>query len=346
MVQQKDANKEMRQPFAGLRTILSSKELLDFAFSRARKEAMKVSAKLPKEIMVRRKETTRIETAGKALVEKLQSVLEDMPQLDDLPPLYRELADTVVGVQSLKKNLGALKWAAITVGNIAKSYSRRTRVADGIDEASNARRSAYGRISSVIKQISGNLDYLRDSRSKLAKLPTFSTDVHTLVVAGYANVGKSSLVKQISSAKPEVDSYPFTTKEIMVGHGRVGERLYQVVDTPGLLDRPLKNRNKIELQAILALRYLANCIIFLLDPSETCGYSMEKQLNLFKEIDEEFPDTPKIVAMNKIDLAEKEALEKIKAMFPEVYPLSALTNEGVRNVLEAALSKAGNINLG
>jgi nucleolar GTP-binding protein len=132
----------------------------------------------------------------------------------------------------------------------------------------------------------------------------------------------------------------------MVGHGRLEERLYQVIDTPGLLDRPLKNRNKIELQAILALRYLANCIIFLLDPSETCGYSMAKQLNLFKEIDEMFPDTPKIVAMNKIDLAEKEAVEKTKAMFPEAYPLSALTNEGVKKVLEAALSKAGNTNLG
>jgi nucleolar GTP-binding protein len=345
LVQQKDENKEMRQPFAGLRTIPSSKELLDIAFSRAKKDAMKVSTKLPKEIMVRRKETTRIETAGRTLVEKLQNVLEDMPQLDELPPLYKELADIVVGVQSLKKNLGALKWAAITVGNIAKSYSRRTKAANGIDEASNSRRSAYGRISSVIKQISGNLDYLGDSRSKLVKLPTFLTNVRTLVVAGYANVGKSSLVRQISSAKPEIASYPFTTKEIMVGHGRVEDKLYQVVDTPGLLDRPLKDRNKIELQAILALRYLANCIIFLIDPTGTCGYSLEKQVNLFREIEEEFPDTPKIVALNKIDLAEKDAVEKSRAMLPEVLLLSALTNEGVTEVLEAALLKAVNASL-
>lgn len=336
----------MRQPFARLRTILSSKELLDYAFGGAKKEAMKISTKLPKETMIRRKETTRIETAGRAVAEKLQNVLGDMPQLDDLPPLYRELADIVADVQSLKKNLGALNWAALTVGNIAKSYSRRARFADGIEEASNARRSAYGRISSVIKQISGSLDYLRDSRSKLVKLPTFSTDLRTLVVAGYANVGKSSLVRQISSAKPEIASYPFTTKEIMVGHGRAEAGPYQVIDTPGLLDRPLKNRNKYELQAILALRYLANCIIFLLDPSETCGYTLEKQLNLYREIDVEFPDTPKIVALNKIDLSEKEAVERVKAIFPEVLSLSALKNEGVKEVLEAALSKAENLNLG
>ena len=62
----------------------------------------------------------------------------------------------------------------------------------------------------------------------------------------------------------------------------------QMVDTPGLLDRPLYERNDIELQAILALNYLANLILFIIDASEFCGYTIDEQINLFKEIRELF----------------------------------------------------------
>jgi len=241
----------------------------------------------------------------------------------------------------LKKNLAALNWAARTIKNMADFYSRIARTAEDSDKAANARKAAYGRISSVVKQISSNLDYLKDARDKLARLPTFEMNVTTLVVAGYANVGKSSFVRQISSAKPEVASYPFTTKEIMVGHGKVEEKFYQVVDTPGLLDRPLKDRNKIELQAILALKHLANCIIFIVDPTETCGYTIEKQLNLYNEIEGEFPEIPKIVAINKMDFIESTQREEAEKLFAGAYRVSALRNEGVREVLEAALSKTG-----
>ncbi|GCA65357.1 hypothetical protein KIPB_016930, partial [Kipferlia bialata] len=70
----------------------------------------------------------------------------------------------------------------------------------------------------------------------------------------------------------EVQPYAFTTRSLFVGHMNFRLLRWQVIDTPGLLDRPLEQRNAIELQAITALMHLQSAGLFLLDPSEQCGY--------------------------------------------------------------------------
>ena len=75
----------------------------------------------------------------------------------------------------------------------------------------------YGRISSVIKQIEKVLQFVSDAQRILKDFPEI-LDVPTVVIAGYPNVGKSSLLRKLSSAKPKVAQYPFTTQEVHVGH--------------------------------------------------------------------------------------------------------------------------------
>jgi nucleolar GTP-binding protein len=60
-------------------------------------------------------------------------------------------------------------------------------------------------------------------------------DVPTVVLVGAPNVGKSSLVRAVSSGTPEVNDYPFTTRGVTVGHIVDQERglRFQVMDTPG-----------------------------------------------------------------------------------------------------------------
>ena len=57
-----------------------------------------------------------------------------------------------------------------------------------------------------------------------------------------------------------------------------------MVDTPGLLDRPMEKRNDIEMQAISALENFGSLVLFLIDESEKCGTSIEEQHNLLEEI--------------------------------------------------------------
>ena len=122
----------------------------------------------------------------------------------------------------------------------------------------------------------------------MREIPSIDYTMPCVVIAGYPNVGKSSILKCLSSAKPKIAQYPFTTKEIIIGHLNKREgyinKTYQIIDTPGLFDRPLDERNLIEKQAIAALNHLADIILFVFDPSETCGYSLHDQKELLSQI--------------------------------------------------------------
>jgi nucleolar GTP-binding protein len=51
-----------------------------------------------------------------------------------------------------------------------------------------------------------------------------------------------------------------------------------VIDTPGILDHPLENRNTIEMQSITALAHLRCAVLYFIDLSERCGYSIKEQV--------------------------------------------------------------------
>ena len=58
----------------------------------------------------------------------------------------------------------------------------------------------------------------------------------------------------------------------------------QVIDTPGILDHSLEERNTIEMQAIIALAHLSCSVLYFVDISEQCGYTVDQQCSLFRSI--------------------------------------------------------------
>lgn len=68
-------------------------------------------------------------------------------------------------------------------------------------------------------------------------MPVVDLETPTLCLVGAPNVGKSSLVRILSTGKPEVCNYPFTTRGILMGHIVLNYQHFQVTDTPGLLKR-------------------------------------------------------------------------------------------------------------
>ena len=60
--------------------------------------------------------------------------------------------------------------------------------------------------------------------------------------------------------------------------------LFQVIDTPGILDHGLEDRNTIEMQAITALAHIRAAILYIMDLSEQCGHSLEEQVIIISEM--------------------------------------------------------------
>src|SRR5207237_3483629 len=140
----------------------------------------------------------RVRVAGQAIESTLRGVVKGFPSLARLPPFYRDLVDLLVDEGQLKKHLGAADWAADRSAKIARDYRRRIGRAEG-KTIGELRGEAYGRLSSVVNQVASDLDALIEARRALRKLPQIYPEVRTIVVEGYPDVGKSSLVRVVSS---------------------------------------------------------------------------------------------------------------------------------------------------
>ena len=326
----------MTNPYKEASPPQKTDELIDLAFKRAFKRKHNVKGSDIIEI-AREREIGRIRSMTDTVVSRLLSVVKSFPTVDNLHPFYRELAHVLVDVDRLRKSLAAAQWAAQTINRISKMYIRRIARSDDPDVMAKLRKEFTGRFSSILKQVSENIDYLADSVNTLRKLPDIDTNLPTVVLAGMPNTGKSTIIRRLSSAEPEVAPYPFTTKGLIVGHNELpGVGRVQFVDTPGLLDRPLAKRNWIERQAILALKYLGHLIVYVFDPTETCGYTVKSQLSLYREIREEF-NVPVVRVANKSDIRDlfHMKLSKIKEEVGDVIEISAELGKGVEELRKA-----------
>lgn len=163
-------------------------------------------------------------------------------------------------------------------------------------------------MASIMKRQADSLSYLEQVRQHLSRLPSIDPTAKTILLCGFPNVGKSSFLNKITRADVEVQAYPFTTKSLYVGHTEYKYQTWQVIDTPGILDRPLEERNTIEMQSITALAHLRSVIMYVVDFSEQCGYTIQQQLELFTSIKPLFVKKPVFIINNKIDVISRDRL--------------------------------------
>ena len=330
-------------------TIPTPDELLDKGFRRGKKAADLVrTSKVPKHLKSKRIEEQRVITSCQVIKDRMKMILDRVPDIEELPEFYQDYIDITVGIDKMKQSLGALNWAYGIITQLEKDYASRIRRSPS-EKASKLQKQAYGRIASVVNKIKKDLDFLDFAKANLRNMPTIDFEAVTIVIAGFPNVGKSTLLRQITDAEPEVATYPFTTKGIQIGHLERNWKKIQIIDTPGLLDRPVLDMNDIELNAMVALEHLADTILFIIDPSETCGYPLESQYHLSKEIKRIF-NVPMIYLFNKIDISlnnnenkENNFLNKYIEEIDDYLLVSAYEGKGIDEII-AILEKIEKIN--
>ncbi len=277
---------------------------LDLAFRKAR-EKVASKKKLPKEILMRTrtKEILKIDVTKDILTSRLSKILAVFPGTSTLPIFYQDLINLTLDFKKLKASFGAMDWAIKQLNKLHMLYFKKIRKEKHAEKLNAITLQYYGRVSSVIKQIDKNFSYLEHTRQVMRTYPDIK-ELPTICLYGFPNVGKTTLLNALTGTNAKIAAYSFTTISINAGYFTENEKKIQVLDVPGTLAR--EKHNDIELQAELVLNEVADLIIYVFDLSDTCGYPIEKQVELYKTISEK-KDT--VIFLSKKDLLNKDIID-------------------------------------
>ena len=164
-------------------------------------------------------------------------------------------------------------------------------------------------------------------------------------LVGFPNAGKSTFLNNISSAKPKIGDYPFTTLRPNLGTIKGNESSYVIADIPGLIEGASEG-------AGLGIKFLKHIsrtglLLIFVDLNSSESLSPVQQITLLKNELDSFKDdlTQKVswIICNKIDLIQKEQLRSIKEQIEkdlkikskEIFFISAATGEGTKDLLKS-----------
>jgi nucleolar GTP-binding protein len=334
--------------FKKIAVVPSSKDFIDIILSKTQRKTPTVVHKQYKITRIRNFYLRKIKFTQQNFHDRLAQILTEFPKLDDVHPFYADLINVLYDKDHYKLALGQINTAKHLIDNVAKDYVRLMKYGDSLYRCKQLKRAALGRMATIMKRQSSNLTYLEQVRQHLARLPSIDPYTRTIIICGFPNVGKSSFINKITRADVEVQPYAFTTKSLYVGHMDYKYLRWQVIDTPGILDHSLEERNVIEMQAVTALAHLRACVLYFMDPSEQCGHTLEEQIKLFESIKPLFANKPLIVVANKVDIiqlddlaSEKQAVLKDlrKDSDVTVMEMSTVTDLGVMEVKTEACER-------
>ena len=151
-------------------------------------------------------------------------------------------------------------------------------------------------------------------------------------LVGFPNAGKSTLLSTVSSARPKIANYPFTTLEPSLGIVEYHDRKsFVMADIPGIIEGASEGKG-------LGLRFLRhierNSLLLFMVPGDTDDIKREYEI-LLKELTNFNPDMldkHRVLAVSKCDLLDEELIEMLKETLPEDLPvvfISAVTGQGI-----------------
>jgi len=334
--------------FKKMGAIPTSTEMVDIVLTRTQRKTPTVVHPGYKINRIRSFYMRKIKFTQQTISERLTAILTDFPRLNDIHPFYSDLCNTLYDRDHYKLALGQINTARSLVESISRDMIRMIKYGDSLYRCKCLKRAALGRMCTVLKRQKASLAYLEEVRKHMSRLPALDPNTRTILMCGLPNVGKSSFMNKITRANVDVQPYAFTTKSLFVGHTDYRYLRWQVIDTPGILDHPLEERNTIEMQCITALAHLTCSVLYFIDISENCGYSIEQQCSLFKSIKPLFANKQLLVVANKIDMQPWDTLENEKKEMIEnlvtdanctLLKMSNLSEEGVSQVKTSACDK-------
>ncbi|MCI6074107.1 MAG: GTPase ObgE [Prevotella sp.] len=167
-------------------------------------------------------------------------------------------------------------------------------------------------------------------------------------LVGFPNAGKSTLLSAVSSAKPKIANYPFTTLEPSLGIVAYHDnRSFVMADIPGIIEGASEGKG-------LGLRFLRhierNSLLLFMVPGDTddIKHDYEVLLNELRRFNPELLSKHRVLAVTKCDLLDDELIQMLRETLPDDLPvvfISAVTGYGIdqlKDVLWQELNSESN----
>lgn len=294
--------------FKSITTVPNAQTFIDYTLSKTNRQTPTIVRARWKISSIRRFYMRKIRFTGQNIINRFNRIIDEFPRLDSIHPFYSDLMNVLYDRDHYKIALSQLNIGKQLILNISRDYIKLLKYGDSLYRCKQLKRAALGRMVKIIKQQKSTLLYLEQVRQHISRLPTIDPFNKTLLLIGFPSCGKSSFMNQITNANVEIAPYPFTTKSLYIGHCDYNYCRYQIIDSPGILDRKLSQRNIIEMQTITALAHL-NCIcLYFIDLSPFSNYSIQQQCKLFYSLKPLFNNKPIIIILNKCDLRKFDQL--------------------------------------
>ena len=154
-------------------------------------------------------------------------------------------------------------------------------------------------------------------------------------LVGFPNAGKSTLLSALSSARPKIANYPFTTLEPSLGIvGYRDRQSFVMADIPGIIEGASEGKG-------LGLRFLRhierNSLLLFMVPGDTDDIKREYEilLNELRNFNPEMLDKHRVLAVTKADLLDDELIEMLRETVPDDIPvvfISSVAGKGLNEL--------------
>ena len=154
-------------------------------------------------------------------------------------------------------------------------------------------------------------------------------------LVGFPNAGKSTLLSSLSSARPKIANYPFTTLEPSLGIvGYHDRQSFVMADIPGIIEGASEGKG-------LGLRFLRhierNSLLLFMVPGDTDDIKREYEilLNELRQFNPDMLDKHRVLAVTKCDLLDDELIDMLRDTLPEDVPvvfISSVTGMGLNEL--------------
>ena len=146
--------------FKKITVVPSAKDFVDIVLSRTQRKTPTVIRKHFKISRIRQFYTRKIKFTQQTFHDKLSAILNEFPKLDDVHPFYADLMNVLYDRDHYKLALGQVNTAKHLINNVAKDYVRLFKFGDSLYRCKQLKRSALGRMCTIMKRQNQSLRYL------------------------------------------------------------------------------------------------------------------------------------------------------------------------------------------